>query len=290
MKPSISITIMVRDSGPILDEFLTRITDQNINQTWELVVLYFGQGNETLNKFKKYPHKIVRIDSKEFDFGASRDLVCSHASGKYIVTMSVDALPANRDWLKELISPMVYRKVDIVQGGIECPEIGDKNYPDFFFWEKNYGFYYSSEGNSFNNKYGRLGLSCINLGFRKSVWEKTGFSGVSYCEDKIFQERAFKAGFVILFSEKARVIHAHSYKNVKNLFQRIANEGLGWKELGENYGISLLLKDLLRFDMHWLAIKAFFTDKLKFNSEIWFFFIRPIAICWGNKFLKTVYK
>lgn len=290
MKPLISITIMVRDSGLILDEFLKRISEQDIDQSWELVVLYFGQGDETLNKFKDYPHKIVRIDPKDFNFGVSRDLICRNTSGKYLVTMSVDALPANKYWLEELISPMINGNADIVQGGIQCPKPDDKNYPDFFYWENDYGFYYSSEGNDFSNKYGGLGLSCINLGIKKSVWKKTGFSGVSYCEDKIFQKRAYKAGFVTLFSEKASVVHAHSYKSVKNLFQRIANEGLGWKELGENYGVSLLLKDLLRFDMHWAAFKACASGKLRFNSEKWFFFIRPLAIFWGNKFLKTVYK
>lgn len=122
------------------------------------------------------------------------------------------------------------------------------------------------------------------------MWEKTGFRGASYCEDKIFQKRAHKAGYITIFSESASVVHAHSYKNVKNLFQRIANEGLGWKELGENYGVSLLLKDLLRFDMHWTALKACASGKLKFSSEKWFFFIRPLAIFWGNKFLKEVYR
>lgn len=291
MKPLISIIVMVRDSGPILDELLLRLAAQEINLPYELVFLYFGQGTETLKKLKNYKSKskIVQIRPEEFSFDGSRDLVCSHASGEYVVTISVDALPLNSYWLQELILPMISGKADVVQGEIKCPEDNDPNYPNFFYWENNYWQYYTSEGKQFIKKYGNLGFSCVNLAFRQKVWEKTGFKGVSYCEDKIFQKRVFELGYKSVYNEKAIMLHAHSYPTIKKLFQRIANEGLGWKEVGDNYGIVLLLKDIFRIDMHWLAIKALLRKKLKYNSEIWFFFIRPIALYWGNKYLKTAY-
>lgn len=289
-KPLISITLMARDSGPILDELLKRLASQSVEWSYELVVLYFGKGQNTLNRLKKYNSKVIKIKPDEFLYDKSRDLVCGSASGEYIVTISVDALPNNSRWLQELISPMVSGKADVVQGELKCPKYGDSNYPNFFYWENNYWQYYSSEGEDFIKKYGNLGFSCVNLAFKKKVWENTGFTGVSYCEDKVFQKRVFEAGYISVYSKNAVMLHAHSYTNIKKLFQRIANEGLGWKNIGENYGIRLLLKDIFRIDMHLLAINAFLKKKLKYNSEIWFFFIRPIALYWGNKFLKTVYK
>lgn len=290
MKNLISITLLVRDSGPILDEFLKRLAIQEVKWSYELVVVYFGKGEETLKRLKRHTSKIIKIHPEEFHYDSGRDLVCSIASGKYIVTVSVDALPANSHWLQELILPMVSGKADIVQGKLRCPNPGDNNYPNFFYWENNYWQYYSSEGENFIKKYGNLGLSCVNLAFRKKVWEKTGFKDAPYCEDKIFQKRALEAGYTSIYNENAVMLHAHSYTNIKKLFQRIANEGLGWKNIGENYGIRLLLKDIFRIDMHLLTINALLKKKLKYNSEIWFFFIRPIALYWGNKFLKTVYK
>lgn len=85
------------------------------------------------------------------------------------------------------------------------------------------------------------------------------------------------------------MLHAHSYPTVKKLFERCANEGLGWKDIGEHYGIALFLKDILRFDMHFLAVSKFMQNKLKYNSEIFFFIIRPIALYWGNNHLKKIY-
>jgi len=289
MQELISITIMVRDSGPILDEFLKRLTKQKVKLPYELVVLYYGQGNKTLKKLQSYSSTIARIPPKKFNLGKCRDQVCGLTSGKYIVTVSADALPINSHWLEELTSPLISDMADIVQGEIKCPDKGDLNYPNFFYWEKNYTFFYTSEGKLFIYKHGYVGLSCVNLAFKRKTWESGGFKGASYCEDKIFQKRAFKSGFTSIYNKKALVLHAHSYPTIKSVFQRVSNEGLGWKQVGVKYGINLLLKDMFRIDLHWQALKAIFTNKLKYRSEILFFFIRPIALYWGNNFAKIVY-
>ncbi len=280
---------MVRDSGPILDEFLRRVSKQKTKLPHELVVLYYGEGGDTLERLKPFTSKIIKISPNKFDLGKCRDLVCKNASGKYVVTVSIDALPINNSWLQELVEPMMLNKADIVQGEQKCPKRGDPNYPNFFYWEKNYNFFYSSEGNKFVKKYGNIGLSCVNMAFKKEVWKKGGFSGVQYCEDKIFQKRAYCIGYISLFNKKAVTLHAHSYTTIKSLFNRISNEGLGWKQVGERYGISLLMKDTFRIDLHIVALKATFKNKLKYKSEILFFFIRPIALFWGNNFAKKVY-
>lgn len=289
MKDLISVTIMVRDSGPILDEFLKRLSKQKVKLPHELIVLYYGRGIDTLKRLQSFSSKIIQIPPKKFDFGISRDLVCKNALGKYIVTVSVDALPTNSLWLQELITPMVSGKADIVQGKQKCPKHGDPNYPNFFYWERDYKFFYTSEEKRFIKRYGNVGLSCVNLAFRKKVWKNGGFKGVSYCEDKIFQKRAYNAGYTSVFNKKAVMLHAHSYPTIRALFQRVSNEGLGWKQVGEQYGIGLFLKDIFRIDLHLLALKAVLKNKLKYKSEILFFFIRPIALYWGNHFANSIY-
>ena len=187
------------------------------------------------------------------------------------------------------MEPLKSGAADVVQGDIACPKKGDPNFPEFFYWERSFMFYFTSEGNHFIKKYGNIGFSCINLAFRKDVWKNGGFGGVSYCEDKMFQKRAITANFTCTYSKKALVIHAHSYKTVSALVKRISNEGMGWKQVGENYGVGLLVKDLLRMDLHIYAIRAFFRHDLKYNSEIFFIILRPITLFWGNHFAKRVY-
>lgn len=289
MRNLISVAIMVRDSGNILEEFLRRLNAQKTPIPFELVALYYGEKDETYNKLKVFTKNIKRIYPNEFVIGKSRDLVCSLAHGNYIITPSVDALPTNTHWLRDLVNPLKSGIADVVQGNIMCPKRGDPNYPDFFYWERNFMFYFTSEGNRFIKKYGNIGFSCINLAFKKSVWENGGFSGASYCEDKMFQKRAITANFTCIYSKKAKVIHAHSYKTVGALVKRISNEGLGWKQVGENYGVELLIKDLLRIELHIHAIRASFRHDFKYNSEVFFILLRPIALFWGNHFAKRVY-
>lgn len=289
MKNLISVTVMVRDSGHILDEFLKKLNAQKVNVPYELVVLYYGIDEKTYKKLLAFTSNIIRIPPNKFSFGKSRDLVCSRALGKYIVTASIDGLPTNDHWLQKLIDPIKSGKVDVVQGHIQCPQKGDPNYPDFFYWEKKFMFYFSSEGADFIKKNGNMGFSCINLAFRSDVWKKIKFSGVTYCEDKIFQKRLFGSKFTCMYNKSAPLLHAHAYKTIKSVFKRCANEGHGWKEVGENYGVNLFLKDICRIDLHIQAIQALVQNKLKYNSEIFFFFLRPIALYWGNHFTKKVY-
>jgi GT2 family glycosyltransferase len=152
------------------------------------------------------------------------------SSGKYIVTLSVDSIPLNDLWLKSMIEPLMSDSADVVQGMMQCPEKGNTRYPDFFYWERDFGFYFTSEARAFYKKYGDFGrygcfgLAAPNLSFKKTVWEKAKFSGVSYNEDNIFQKRIAENNFKVVFNDKAVVLHAHLYKTIKSLFNRCSNE------------------------------------------------------------------
>lgn len=285
----ISIAIMVRDAGPILDTFLARLALQEVEVPYEIVALYFGRHEDSFEKLRRVCTRVLRIAPDEFNFGNSRDLVCGLANGEFIVTASVDALPIDNYWLRRMTSPLIAGDADIVQGEIQCPQLGDQSYPSFFYWEQGGLFTYTRESLRFFQNHGGVWLACVNLAFRRTVWQQTGFTGVSFCEDKIFQKRVHKAGFRILFDEQAAVLHAHNYRTVRSLFERAANEGLGWRQVGEQYTFWQMLGDLSRHDLHLLTIKALLQKKLKYPSEIFFFFVRPVALYWGNNWLRKVY-
>lgn len=288
MANNVSIILMVRDAGPILTQFLARIASQRTSFSYELIVLYFGTGSESYAKLEEAGAQIVRIEPSEFDFGRSRDLVCGRAQGQYLVSVSVDALPVRDDWLDRLITPLLSGEADVIQGGINCPKRGNKTYGEYFYWEQGGLFTYTREGDNFFREHGGTWLSCVNIAFRREVWVQTGFEGASFCEDKLFQKRVYMHGFRMVYLKEAAVEHAHNYPTIRSLFNRVANEGLGWREVGERYGISLMIQDLLRFDLHYLAAKALLRGELKYPSEVLFFLIRPIALFWGNHQLKQV--
>lgn len=295
MKPLISIAFMLKYWGPTLDEFFKRLKSQKLKYRYEIVVAYYGKDDELYKKLKVIATKVKRIKPEEYNCGSTRDLACQASSGKYIVTLSVDSLPVNNEWLKNMVEPLIKKETDVVQGRVQCPKKGDPNYRDFFYWERDFGFYFTREGQEFYKKhgdfgeYGYFGFAAPNLSFTKKVWEKTRFSGVKYNGDNIFQKRVSGNKFRVIYKDDAVVLHAHSYKTIKSLFNRCSNEGLGWKDLGEKYGVAKMLKDICRLDMHMKAIRALIKGELKFKSELFFIFIRPVALYWGNNYAKSLY-
>lgn len=293
--PLVSIAFMMKYWGPTLDEFFKKIRSQKLKYPYEIVVVYYGNDEKLYKKIKSLSTKVKRIKPKDFNYGSTRDLACSMASGKYIVTLSVDSIPLNNSWLKNMVEPLIQDKADVVQGDIRCPEKGDPNYPDFFYWERDFGFYFTSEGKSFFKKYGDIsdygsyGLAAPNLSFKKEVWKKTGFSGVRYNGDSIFQKRISENNFKAIFKKDAVVLHAHAYRTMSSLFNRCSNEGLAWADIGERYSAITMLKDILRLNLHLKAIQTLIKGNFKYLTEVFFIFIRPIALFWGSNFAKSLY-
>ncbi len=294
-RPLVSIVFMIKYWGPTLDEFYKRISSQKTNFSYEIVVAYYGLDNELYKKLKSLSTKVVRIKPEEFNYGSTRDLACKNSVGKYIVTLSVDSVPVNNKWLQNMVDPMIENKADVIQGKVACPKRGYKKYPEFFYWEKDYGFYFTSEGKDFYKRYGNVsdygdfGLAAPNLAFTRKVWENTGFGGVRYNGDVIFQKRIWEKKYRAIYKDNAAVYHAHAYRTIKSLFNRCSNEGLAWGDLGEPYKLRTMLKDMCRFDLHIQMIKALFVGELKYPAEVFFLFIRPFALYWGSKHTNTLY-
>lgn len=295
MKKLVSITFMFGFWGPTMDEFVRRLKSQKTDFPFELIASYYGKDEATYKKTASLVDKVIRIKPEKHDCGKDRDLACAAAKGDYIVTISVDAFPKDNGWLSRLIDPLIKGEADIVQGALECPEKGNPYYPDYLYWENDYGFYFTSDGESFYKKYGDFGkygffgFAAPNLAFKKNIWKKAKFEGARYNEDTVFQKNVYPLKPRIFFKEDAIVLHAHTYKTVKSLFNRCSNEGLGWKDIGEAYPVRNLLKDLLRVDLHIKTLRALARGDLQYPTEIFFHFIRPIAIFWGNHFAKGLY-
>lgn len=295
MKPLVSIVFPLRYWGPTVDKFFEVIKSQKLEYPYEIVTVYCGNDDKVFEKVRSLSTVVNRIAPEDYSCGTTRDLSCQISRGNYIVTVSVDTIPLNNKWLKNMVEPLINNEADVVQGKIQCPHKGDPSYPDFFYWENDYGFYFTSEGKNFFKKYGdfgsygSFGLAAPNLAFKREVWKKTGFSGIRYNEDNIFQKRVYENKFKAIYVDDAVVLHAHSYKSIKSLFSRCSNEGFAWKDLGEKYEFSTMLKDIFRLDLQLKVIIALIEGKLKYIPEVFFISIRPIGLFWGSNFAKSLY-
>ena len=276
-RDTVSVVILTLNGGSELCRSIEQVLSQRIDSPVEVVLVDSGSSDGTENLDKQFRLRMVRIPQRSFRFGSARNLAFASSSGRYVATISQDYVPANEDWLAELIKPLE-QGADVSLGSAIPP-------PDRrpFYWETR-RFCYTSEGSEFIRKHGGIGFSCTCLATRRDVWEQTGFGDdTPMSEDKIFQKRCFEKGFSnVIHAEKALGYHGHQYGS-SSVFRRCENEGFGWKWVGERYGFGSMLIDLVS-PSAWAKLGlGIVTGKVRSAAEFLFPVIRPIAVYRGNR-------
>jgi len=274
--PLVSITILLKNGGKLFRDSLDMIFQQDVDFPFEVIVVDSGSTDGSLEVCRRYPVRLFEIPPEEFSFGPTRDFAFEQTQGKYIVTLSQDVVPSTKSWLKNVVTPLIADKADVVAGGTVLPE--DR---EVFFWEKEECFYFTCEGRAFIQKYGNVGLSCTNMAIKKSVWEKTKFSPAKMSEDRAIQRKLYTQGFRITTAEKAEAFHGHTY-TLQSLIKRCENEGMGWRAVGVKYTLKQLFGDITKRWMYGKLVRGIRRGEVRNMAEFLFIFIRPVFLYKGN--------
>ena len=269
----VSIVILTKNGGSIFREVVQSILVQQSNLLTELVVVDSGSNDGTLEYLQSVKCRLYRIPESVFEFGQTRDFAFEKARGNIIVSLSQDAVPYGKSWLSTLVH-LIIDGADVVQGLIRCP----KN-RSYFYWENDGLFWYTREGRSFFDIVGPIGLSCVHMAVRRSVWKECRFGSVLFCEDKVFQWKLWQKGVSIVVSE-AIVEHAHDY-NLVSLLKRCYFEGYGWSYVPTKYKFLDTMRDMMQANVWSTWLKALLSGDLKSYSELLFPIIRPIGLYTG---------
>lgn len=280
--PDVSIVILTKNGGSPLRESIKRIFSQKVPFVYEVIIIDSGSTDDTLDFLKSYPVRLFQIKPKDFSFGPTRDFGFSQARGEYIVTVSQDVVPADNNWLQNLVIPLLNDEADAVQGENIVPDDGKT-----FFWEKIDRFYFTNESTEFNKSNGGVFLSCTHLAIKKRVWEEAHFGSCPMGEDKILQKKLHSKGYKIIFRREAVAYHGHHY-DLKSLIKRCENEGFGWKYVGVKYSFAQMLKDLKQpMWVYGKLIRGILKREIRNSAELLFLFVRPIFLYKGNLLAKN---
>jgi rhamnosyltransferase len=285
-KPDASVVIPTLNGGEDLDRCLEAVRNQNGDLRTEILCVDSGSSEGDLETMRCHGVRVHPINRQDFNHGLTRDLGARLTTGRTIVFLNQDAVPAHENWLEELVSPFDddHETLAAVQGGIaELPNPDDR-----FYWDScGDRFYFTSESDRWIAAHGGIGFSTVNCAISRKVWQRYPFGWAAIMEDKKWQREVTEAGFEIHMQPEALVHHTHNY-TTRDLLRRCSSEGYGWRTLGEPYTFGDMAGDMINGATLRDLARGLRQRRVRSASELLFPWFRPMALYWGNHIARDV--
>lgn len=208
-----SIVIPTLNAEKQIVSLLETLWAQSLPPT-QILVVDSQSDDATVKRVRSVPGVCVEtIRRQDFDHGGTRDEALRRCDADVVVFMTQDAMPVNRDCMKNLLAPFDNPRVAAVGGRqIAYPDarpferlIRANNYPDESrVW-----------GRAEIEKLGVRAflISDVCAAYRKSAYlEVGGFDHpILTNEDMLMAEKLLHAGYQIAYSGEAVVYHSHRF-------------------------------------------------------------------------------
>jgi glycosyltransferase involved in cell wall biosynthesis len=249
----VSIIILSKNGRGRLKNVLDKVTGQKQDWDFEIIVIDSGSVDGSLAIIKDYPVKLYNIRPEDFSHSKTRNFAASLASGEYLVYLSQDAEPADNDWLKKLIAPLVD---DLAVGAVFGKQVpyAETNPVNSFRVRWIYGDELLLKHAGVNSGFSRrsFNFSNVNSAVRRELLLRFPFrEDLFFCEDVYLAKQLLSNGYKIVYSPAAAVIHSHNH-SIQELFSRYFDIAIAYKKIGildetkmiENEGIRYVIKEL----------------------------------------------
>ncbi len=120
--PETSIVIRAFNEERWLPEVFAALATQRYRD-FEVLLVDSGSVDRTRDIAEAHGARVVRLRTEDFTFGHSLNVGLSESRGRLIAIVSAHAIPANEDWLENLVTPLRHPDVAMVYGGQRGHEI-----------------------------------------------------------------------------------------------------------------------------------------------------------------------
>ena len=196
----------------------------------EIVVVDSQSVDNTVDIARNYRAKIVKINAQEFTHGRARNMGASVSKGNYLVFCNQDAVPANANWLQNLILPLGRKSI----AGSYSRQIAPAGVSKFesLFLQR----YYPKESRIntqcmlSNRPEDCVLFSTVSAALRRDIWNEFKFNEkIIMSEDQEIAYRILLSGYRIAYASESVVLHGHSY-SLSDAFKRYFDSG--WSMTG----------------------------------------------------------
>ncbi len=242
----VSIVIPTKNGGDDIGNCLSSIFAQETETDLEVILIDSGSTDKTLETIGQFPVQLIEIKPEEFGHGRTRNLGARLATGRYLVFLNQDAVPANRFWLSSLIRNMTDRSIAGVYSRWlpkpGCNPIEAQEVSSIFGPIKEIKNLKNVTESDYRKNIDRLiRFSTVSCCMTKNTWEERPFNEkILIGEDQEWAKRVLEAGYTLVYEPQSIVYHSHNY-SVQAYFKRNFDAGLSFREItGANYSCLIM--------------------------------------------------
>lgn len=237
---TVSIVVRTKNNEQTLGECLSKIMNQKIDFSFEIIIIDSGSQDSTLDIANQFNVRILRIDSTDYDFADVLNLGVKSSRGEYIIFLSADAIPAHTRWAYYITKAFKDEKVAGVYGkqipNMDANPITEATYRIVYHDEYKEKCKTSKSITDFF-------FSNANSAVRKETWSLHDFCYAPlayYCEDQEWSLWTISKGLKIVYEPRAEVYHSHNF-SLGQVLRRSYDTGLAMRGLKEKYNEFQLL-------------------------------------------------
>jgi rhamnosyltransferase len=226
-----SILLLTKNDRHDVERLLHALFDQEGIASCEVIAVDSGSTDGTLEVLQRFPVRVEQIPAETFHHARTRNWAASLASGRILVFLSQDAIPASYLWLSSMLANFDDPQVGAVYGRqIPNPESSPERRDVL---DTVYGAEKIIKDPAHRNGMGYrfYHFSDANAAIRRDVWEKARFpEDLKVFEDLGIAKLILDSGWKIVYEPKAAVVHSHSHSTL-GLFKRYFDIGYTLKVL-----------------------------------------------------------
>lgn len=221
-KGSVAIIMRSKNEMPYLRPALEMLSSQTW-QDYELFVVDSGSSDGSLEVLKEFcpPERLTEIAPENYIPGEVLNNMISKTSQEIIVFQNADAIPCSKEWLENLLKPLLSDEADATMSRQE-PR---KEAP--FIVKYDYKRAYDSANIKDSNADFFSAVACA---FRRELWEKNKFRTHGYAEDVAWAKECRKAGARYKLVQESVAEHSHNY-SLKALYHKKMRHGITFAEI-----------------------------------------------------------
>jgi rhamnosyltransferase len=217
--PLVSILIPTLNGMEYLPQVFQQLTAQKVSFDFETVAVDSGSTDGTVAFLRTHADRVSQIDPNTFNHGLSRNYGIQQCRGEFVVLLVQDATPASKNWLAELLKPMLAETQIAGCYARQRPRATASAITRHYLagWV---ACQKAPRRSTFSNPSDLLDLepmeqflACVfdNVCsvIRKSVWEQYCFRETSIAEDLAWSKEVLLAGLDIVYTPEAQVVHSH---------------------------------------------------------------------------------